>query len=69
MFNGNSAYASPGPNSRSMQALSARMERLEHIVRAENSIEAMAQVRLQAQRVCCRQTQRTTPCPSDAGSA
>ncbi len=32
--------------SRSMQTMLARMERLEQIVRAENSIEAMAQVSL-----------------------
>ncbi|KAG2450029.1 hypothetical protein HYH02_000133 [Chlamydomonas schloesseri] len=43
MFNGNMPSPSPGPSSRSVQALNARMERLEHIVRAENSIEAMAQ--------------------------
>ncbi len=39
-----SAFGSPGPNARSMQALNARMERLEQIVRSDSSIESMAQV-------------------------
>ncbi|GFR47563.1 hypothetical protein Agub_g9288 [Astrephomene gubernaculifera] len=37
-----SSYGSPGPN-RSVQALTARMERLEQIVRSDSSIESMAQ--------------------------